>query len=94
MTKADIIKEIAKKTGIEKASVEAIIEALMASVATHISNNEIVSFRGFGNFIIKKRAAKIARNISKNTTISLPAHYIPAFKASMKFKDKVKKMVS
>ena len=93
MIKAEIIKEIAKKTGIERAVVEATIEAFMVAVKEHVSNNETVSLRGFGNFIVKKRAAKIARNISKNTTISLPARYIPAFKPSKKFKDKVKKMV-
>jgi DNA-binding protein HU-beta len=93
MTKAEIVKEIARKTGIERIAIEATIEALMASVVGHVSNNETISFRGFGNFSPKKRAAKIARNISKNTAIALPAHFIPAFNPSKKFKDRVKKGV-
>jgi DNA-binding protein HU-beta len=92
MTKAEIIKEIATKTGIEKPVVEAIIEAYMVAVKEHVSNRETVSFRGFGNFLLKKRAAKVARNISKNTAIALPAHFIPAFKPANKFKEKVKKI--
>jgi DNA-binding protein HU-beta len=91
MTKAEIIKEISHKTGIDRVVVEATVEAFTNTVKEHISNNETVSLRGFGNFIIKKRAAKIARNISKNTAIQLPAYYIPVFKPSKKFKEKVKK---
>jgi DNA-binding protein HU-beta len=93
MTKAEIVKEISEKTGIERAVVEATIEAFMTSVKDHIIRKETVSLRGFGNFIIKRRAAKIARNISKNTAINLPAHYIPAFRPSKKFSEKVKKAV-
>ena len=92
MTKAEIIKEIAKKTGIERAEVERIIETFMVSVTEHVANKQSVSFRGFGNFIMKKRAAKIARNITKNTTISLPAQYVPVFKPAKKFKDILKKV--
>jgi DNA-binding protein HU-beta len=91
MTKAEIIREVSNKTGIDRVAVEATVEAFMNSIKEHILNKESVSLRGFGNFIIRKRAAKIARNISKNTTIQLPAHYIPVFKPSKKFKDKVKK---
>jgi DNA-binding protein HU-beta len=93
MTKAEIVKEISEKTGIERALVEAAVEAFMTSVKEHIIHKETVSLRGFGNFIIKKRAAKVARNISKNTAINLPAHYIPAFRPSKKFSEKVKKAV-
>jgi DNA-binding protein HU-beta len=93
MTKAEIVKEISEKTGIERAVVEATIEAFMTSVKEHIIHKETVSLRGFGNFIIKKRAAKVARNISKNTAINLPAHFIPAFRPSKKFSEKVKKAV-
>jgi DNA-binding protein HU-beta len=93
MTKAEIVKEISEKTGIERAMVEQTIEAFMNSVKEHIIHKETVSLRGFGNFIIKRRAAKIARNISKNTAINLPAHYIPAFRPSKKFSEKVKKAV-
>ena len=93
MTKAEIVKEISRKTGIEKSMVEATIEAFMNSVKEHIASKDTVSLRGFGNFIVKRRAAKIARNISKNTAIHLPAHYIPAFKPSKKFSDRIKKAV-
>jgi DNA-binding protein HU-beta len=93
MTKAEIVKEISEKTGIERSVVEATIEAFMTSVKEHIIHKETVSLRGFGNFIIKRRAAKVARNISKNTAINLPAHYIPAFRPSKKFSEKVKKAV-
>ncbi len=93
MTKAEIVKEISRETGIERSSVEKTLEAFMSSVKDHLIKNEGVSLRGFGNFILKKRAAKIARNISKNTIIHLPAHHIPAFKPSKKFADKVKKSV-
>ena len=93
MTKAKIIKEVAEKTGIETSKVEAIIEAFMTSIKEHIVRKERVSLRGFGNFIAKRRAAKVARNITKNTTINLPAHYIPKFKPSKKFSDQVKKTV-
>jgi DNA-binding protein HU-beta len=93
MTKAEIVKEISEKTGIERTMVEATIEAFMTSIKEHIIHKETVSLRGFGNFIIKRRAAKIARNISKNTAINLPAHYIPAFRPSKKFSEKVKKAV-
>ena len=74
MTKAEIVKEISEKTGIERAMVEATVEAFMTSVKEHIIHKETVSLRGFGNFIIKRRAAKVARNISKNTAINLPGH--------------------
>lgn len=93
MTKAEIVKEISEKTGIERAIVEATVEAFMNSVKEHIIHKETVSLRGFGNFITKRRAPKVARNISKNTAINLPAHYIPAFRPSKKFSEKVKKSV-
>ncbi|NNM95293.1 MAG: integration host factor subunit beta [Bacteroidia bacterium] len=93
MTKAEIVKEISRETGIERSNVEKTIEAFMSTVKNHLIKNESVSLRGFGNFILKRRAAKIARNISKNTSIHLPAHYIPAYKPSKKFAEKVKKSV-
>ena len=93
MIKAAIIKEVSEKTGIERAKVEATIEAYMTSIKEHIIKKETVSFRGFGNFIAKRRAAKVARNISKNTAINLPAHYIPAFRPSKKFSAQVRKAV-
>ena len=80
MTKADIVSEIAKSTGVEKVQVQAIVEAFMESIKTSLTQKNNVYLRGFGSFIVKKRAKKVARNISKNTTITIPEHNIPAFK--------------
>ncbi len=91
MTKADIVNEISKKTGIDKATVLATVEAFMESVKESLSNDENVYLRGFGSFILKRRAEKTARNISKNTTIIIPAHDIPAFKPAKTFNLSVKK---
>ena len=90
MTKADIVSEIAKNTGVEKVQVMATVEAFMDSVKGSLENGENVYLRGFGSFIIKKRATKVARNISKNTTITIPEHNIPAFKPAKSFAAKVK----
>ena len=91
MTKADIVNEISKKTGIDKATVLTTVEAFMESVKESLSNEENVYLRGFGSFILKKRAQKTARNISKNTTIIIPEHNIPAFKPAKTFICAVKK---
>jgi DNA-binding protein HU-beta len=93
MTKADIINDIAEKTGIEKVAVQASVEAFMKSVRNSMVKGENVYLRGFGSFIVKRRAEKTGRNISKNTTIIIPAHYIPAFKPAKTFAEKVKKNV-
>ena len=90
MTKADIVSEIAKSTGVEKVQVQAIVEAFMDSIKTSLTNKNNVYLRGFGSFIVKKRAKKVARNISKKTTITIPAHNIPAFKPAKSFAAKVK----
>ncbi len=90
MTKADIVNEIAKNTGVEKVQVQQIVEAFMESVKDSLAENNNVYLRGFGSFIIKKRATKVARNISKNTTITIPEHNIPAFKPAKSFVAKVK----
>ena len=90
MTKADIVSEIAKSTGVEKVQVQAIVEAFMDSIKTSLTNMNNVYLRGFGSFIVKKRAKKVARNISKNTTITIPEHNIPAFKPAKSFAAKVK----
>ena len=90
MTKADIVSEIAKSTGVEKVQVQAIVEAFMDSIKTSLTNKNNVYLRGFGGFIVKKRAKKVARNISKNTTITIPEHNIPAFKPAKSFAAKVK----
>ena len=89
MTKADIVNEIAKSTGAEKVLVQTIVEAFMENVRNSLIANNNVYLRGFGSFIIKKRATKVARNISKNTTISIPEHNIPAFKPAKSFVAKV-----
>ena len=91
MTKADIVNEISKNTGIEKAVVLENVEKFMESVKGSLANGENVYLRGFGSFIVKKRAQKTARNISKNTTIIIPAHNIPAFKPAKTFMGEVKK---
>ena len=90
MTKADIVNEISKNLGVEKRMVQEIVDAFMESVRGSLSENENVYLRGFGSFIIKKRATKVARNISKNTTITIPEHNIPAFKPAKSFVAKVK----
>ena len=93
MTKAEIVAEIASKTGIEKVAVQATVEAFMESLKNSLVNGQNVYLRGFGSFIIKKRAAKTGRNISKNTTIIIPAHNIPSFKPAKTFVNKVKSKV-
>lgn len=90
MTKADIVNEIAKSTGADKAQVQQIVESFMESIKGSLVKKENVYLRGFGSFIIKERAEKVARNISKNTTITIPAHNIPAFKPSKTFVGEVK----
>ena len=91
MTKADIVKEISSKTGIEKNIVLATVESFMETVKESLANEENVYLRGFGSFILKKRATKTARNISKNTTIISPEHNIPAFKPAKTFSLSIKK---
>lgn len=90
MTKADLVNEISKSTGVEKAQVQQIIESFMDNIKGAMIGKNNVYLRGFGSFIIKKRARKVARNISKNTTITIPAHDIPAFKPAKSFAAKVK----
>ena len=90
MTKAEIVNDISKKTGIDKATVLTTVEAFMSSVKGSIENGENAYLRGFGSFILKKRAKKTARNISKNTTIIIPEHNIPAFKPAKTFVNSVK----
>ena len=91
MTKADIVNEIAKTTGIEKAAVLSVVEQFMTVVKDSLAHGENVYLRGFGSFIVKSRAKKTARNISKNTSIIIPAHNIPAFKPANTFKKEVAK---
>ena len=90
MTKADIVNEIAKTTGMEKIAVQNVVETFMETIKRSLAAEKNVYLRGFGSFIIKKRAQKTARNISKNTTLVIPAHNIPAFKPAKVFMSKVK----
>ncbi len=85
MTKEEIVAEIANKTGIEKASIKTVVEVFMETIKANLIKGENVYFRGFGSFIVKRRAEKTGRNISKNTTIIIPAHNIPSFKPSKTF---------
>ena len=94
MTKADIVTRIADRTGMEKSDVLAVVENFMREVKTNMESGENIYLRGFGSFVLKKRAEKTGRNISKNTTFIIPAHYIPAFKPAKTFAGKVKSNVS
>ena len=85
MTKADIVNEVAKATGVEKVTAQAVIEATMDSIKQSLIKGNPVYLRGFGSFIIKHRAQNAARNITKKTTITIPAHDIPAFKPAKSF---------
>lgn len=93
MTKAEIVADISNKTGIEKVTVQHTVEAFMEAVKKSMVNGENVYLRGFGSFVIKERAEKTGRNISKNTTIIIPAHKIPAFKPAKTFVSEVKNNV-
>lgn len=90
MTKAEIVNEVAKATGIEKVTVQTVVESAMESIKESIVKGEPVYLRGFGSFIIKHRAQKAARNITKKTTLTIPAHDIPAFKPAKSFVAAVK----
>ncbi|MDL1914171.1 MAG: integration host factor subunit beta [Bergeyella sp.] len=94
MTKAELIHTICTKLGTEKNDTQKIVEALMQEIKTSLCSGENVYLRGFGSFIIKTRAAKTGRNISKNTAIDIPAHNIPAFKPAKTFAEKVKSKVA
>ena len=92
MTKADIINGIASSTGISKKDVSAVVESFMDAIKNSmLEKKENVYLRGFGSFIIKHRAEKPARNISKNTTITIPAHNFPSFKPAKTFIEDMKK---
>jgi len=91
MTKADIVNEISRSTGIDKLDVLKTVESFMEEVKKSLEKGDNVYLRGFGSFIVKKRAQKTARNISQNTTIIIPEHSIPAFKPAKTFVMNVKK---
>ena len=90
MTKADLVAEIANKTGVDRVATQVVVETFMMTVKNALLKQENVYLRGFGSFIIKERAKKTGRNISKNTTIVIPAHKVPAFKPAKSFSTTVK----
>jgi DNA-binding protein HU-beta len=90
MTKAEIVNKISSNLGLEKNEVLATVENFMEEVKNSLSEDENVYLRGFGSFIVKRRAEKTGRNILKNTTIRIPAHSVPAFKPAKVFIDNVK----
>ena len=92
MTKAELCKKISDQTGCDMQSISAIVESLMVSVKGSLEKGENVYLRGFGSFILRRRAEKTARNISKNTTVIVPAHDIPAFKPAKEFMGQVSKL--
>ncbi|HNW53122.1 MAG TPA: HU family DNA-binding protein [Bacteroidales bacterium] len=93
MTKAEIVAEIASKTNIEKVAVQQTVESFMDAIKKAMADGENVYLRGFGSFVVKQRAEKTGRNISKNTTIIIPAHNIPSFKPAKVFVNEVKNKV-
>lgn len=93
MTKADIVAGISDETGLDRTEVLKTVESFMTTIKTSLSKGQNVYLRGFGSFIVKERAEKTGRNISKNTTIIIPAHNIPAFKPSKTFVEEVKTKV-
>ena len=90
MTKAEIVNEVAKATGIEKMAVQTVVESFMECVKDSLAKGNPVYLRGFGSFIIKHRAQKAARNITQKTTMTIPEHNIPAFKPAKVFVASVK----
>ena len=90
MTKAELVGNISKKTGIERTIVLATVEAFMDEVKNQLEGGEDVHLRGFGSFMVKHRAQKTGRLLAQNTTIIIPAHDVPAFKPADVFVDKVK----
>lgn len=90
MTKADVISQISEQTGIDKADVQTTVEAFFSVIKNSMADGDNVYVRGFGSFINKKRAKKIARNISKNTAIVIDEHFVPSFKPSKVFIEKIK----
>ena len=90
MTKAEIVKEVSKSTGIENATVSAVVEGFMEAVKGSLAKENNVYLRGFGTFEVKTRKAKTGRNITKNTTVIIPEHKVPTFKPWPDFKNQEK----
>ena len=92
MRKADLVNQIAEKTGIPKVDVLVTLESMFKEIKDSLSKGENIYIRGFGSFITKKRAAKIGRNIKKNVAVQIPEHFIPAFKPAKEFVADIKKV--
>jgi DNA-binding protein HU-beta len=90
MRKADLVNQIAEKTGIPKVDVLITLETMFKEVRESLADGQNIYIRGFGSFITKKRAAKIGRNIKKNTAVQIPEHFVPAFKPAKEFLTQVK----
>ncbi|MDX2361030.1 MAG: HU family DNA-binding protein [Crocinitomicaceae bacterium] len=90
MTKADIVANIVEETGLERVEALKAVEAFMTTIKSSLSSGQNVYLRGFGSFVVKERAEKTGRNISKNTAIIIPAHNIPSFKPAKTFVEEVK----
>ncbi len=90
MRKADLVAKISEKTGIAKVDVLVTLEQLFREVKESLAEGEPVYVRGFGSFIVKKRAQKIGRHIKKNEAIVIPEHFIPSFKPAKTFTEQVK----
>lgn len=90
MTKAEIVREVSKSTGIEATTVSAVVEGFMEAVKSSLAKDNNVYLRGFGTFAVQTRAQKTARNITKNTTVIIPKHKVPTFKPCPDFKNQVK----
>lgn len=91
MTKAEVVSEISRQTGLDKADVLAVVESLMEVIKDTLANGENVYFRGFGSFIVKTRAEKIGRNITKGTSVVIPEHKIPALRPAPAFTEMLNK---
>ena len=89
MTKADLVKEIARETGVDKSTIQAIIDSAMRNVKKSIADEESVFFRGFGTFNMKVRKEKLARNITRNTSVLVPEHKVVTFKPSQEFTNEI-----
>jgi DNA-binding protein HU-beta len=90
VTKAEVITEIAEKTGIDKADIAQAVESFISVVKNSMAEGENIYIRGFGSFVNKKRAKKVARNISKNTAMVIDEHFVPSFKPAKDFVDQIK----
>ncbi|MDR0733614.1 MAG: integration host factor subunit beta [Dysgonamonadaceae bacterium] len=90
MTKADIVNAISRKTGVDKTSALAVVEGFMREVMDSMNSGENVYLRGFGSFVVRKRAAKAARHIKNETTIIIPERFVPTFKPSQYFAEKLR----